>query len=338
MMSMAATSLPTLPARSSGGGLLVGAIAAAAALAAAAAWVQAQARRAEREHPPLGRFLEIDGVRLHLVDHGQGRPVVLLHGNMTMVEEMAVSGLLDRSAERYRTIVFDRPGYGRSERPRDRVWTPAAQADLLDKALRRLGLERPPVVVGHSFGTVVALELALRHPGSVAALVLLSGYYYPTARVDVPLLAPPAIPVVGDLLRHTIAPLLGRLAWPGLLRLLFGPAPTNLGFAALRDLVLRPAQIRASASESALLVPTVAGLQHHYRELRDLPVVIAAGADDRYIGTREQSGRLHRELPQSEFQVVPGAGHMVHHSAPEVAMAAIELAVRRADGAAARAA
>jgi pimeloyl-ACP methyl ester carboxylesterase len=233
--------------------------------------------------------------------------------------------------------VFDRPGYGRSERPRDRVWTPAAQADLIQEAIRRLGLERP-VVVGHSFGTVVALELALRHPGSVAALVLLSGYYYPTARVDVPLLAPPAIPVVGDLLRHTVSPLLGRLAWPGLLRLLFGPAPTNPGFAALRDLVLRPTQIRASASESALLVPTVAGLQRRYRELRRLPVVIAAGADDRYIGTHEQSGRLHRELPQSDFQVARGAGYMLHHSAPEVAMAAIELAAHRADGATARAA
>jgi pimeloyl-ACP methyl ester carboxylesterase len=315
-------------ARSSGKGLglLLGA---AAALAGAALWVRAQSRRAEAEHPPLGRFLEIDGVRVHYVERGQGRPVVLLHGNMTQIEELAVSGLPDLVAERYHMVAFDRPGYGRSERTRDRVWTPAAQADLLDEAFRRLGLERP-VVVGHSFGTIVALELALRHPETVAGLVLLSGYYFPTARVDVPLLSPPAIPVVGDVLRHTVSPLLGRLGWPGLRRLLFGPAPAPAGFDSLKGLLLRPEQIRASASESAVMVPTVAALQEHYGELR-MPVVIAAGADDRFVGTEAQSVRLHETLPGSELRVIPGAGHMVHHTAPHAVMAAVDDAVRRAE-------
>ncbi|MEK0084158.1 alpha/beta fold hydrolase [Benzoatithermus flavus] len=311
-------------------GVLLGA---AAALGAAALWNYAGARKAERRHPPRGRFVEIDGVRLHYLERGRGRPVVLLHGNLTMAEEMAASGLFDRAAERYRVVAFDRPGYGYSDRTRDRVWTPAAQADLLHEAFRRLGLERP-IVVGHSFGTIVAFELALRHPEAVSALVLLSGYYFPTVRAEVPLLAPPAIPVVGDVMRYTVSPLLGRLAWPGILRLLFGPAPATPGFEALEGMMLRPSQIRASASESAALVPAVAGLQHHYRELR-VPVVIAAGADDHFVGTEDQSVRLHRLLPQSELRVVPGAGHMVHHTAPEAVLAAIDLAAERV-GAAAR--
>jgi pimeloyl-ACP methyl ester carboxylesterase len=302
-------------------GILLGAV---AALGAAAVWNQFQARKAEREHPPRGRFLEIDGVRLHYLEQGRGRPVVLLHGNMTMAEEIAASGLLGLVAGRYRAVAFDRPGYGWSERTHDRVWLPAVQADLLRAACRRLGLERP-VVVGHSFGSTVALELALRHPESVGAVVLLSGYYFPTARLDVPLLAPPALPVVGDVMRHTISPLLGRLSWPGLCRVLFGPAPTNPAFDALEGMMLRPSQIRSSASESAELVPVVAALQHHYRELR-MPVVIGAGADDRYIGTEAQSVRLHDLLPGSELEVVPGAGHMVHHTAPEAALALIDRA------------
>jgi pimeloyl-ACP methyl ester carboxylesterase len=314
-------------------GVLLGA---AAALGAAALWNHFQARKAESEHPPRGGFVAIGGVPLHFLERGHGRPVVLLHGNMTMAEEIAASGLLDLTAERYRTVAFDRPGYGYSDRTRDRVWTPAAQADLLHEAFRQLGLERP-IVVGHSFGTVVALELALRHPEAVGALVLLSGYYFPTARIDVPLLAPPAIPVVGDVLRHTVSPLLGRLGWPGLGRLLFGPAPVTPGFDALKGMMLRPSQIRASASESAMLVPMVAGLQHRYQELT-MPVVIGAGADDRYIGTEAQSVRLHRLLPRSELRVLPDAGHMVHHTAPREALAAIELAVRRANHAGASAA
>ena len=69
-----------------------------------------------------------------------------------------------------------------------------------------------------------------------------------------------------------------------------------------------------------------------------MPVVIGAGADDRYIGTEAQSVRLHRLLPRSELRVLPDAGHMVHHTAPREALAAIELAVRRANHAGASAA
>lgn len=301
--------------------------AAGAVLGAGALVSHLGARQAEARHPPCGRFIDLDGSRLHYLERGHGRPLVVLHGNMTMAYEMAASGLLDLAAERYRVIAFDRPGYGYSTRTRDRVWGAPAQADLLLEALARLGIERP-LVVGHSFGTVIALEMALRRPAAIAGLVLLSGYYYPTARVDALLLSPPAIPVLGDVMRHTISPLLMRLAWPGLMRVLFGPAPTNPRFDAMKGLVMRPEQIRASASESALLVPTVAAMAPHYGELR-LPVVIAAGSDDRYIDTEAQSARLHHALPGSGFRVVPGAGHMVHHTAPEEVMSVIEVAASR---------
>src|SRR3954466_6689729 len=52
-----------------------------AALGAAAVYAVAQARAAERKTPPIGRFLEVDGARLHYLEQGQGDPVVLPHGN-----------------------------------------------------------------------------------------------------------------------------------------------------------------------------------------------------------------------------------------------------------------
>jgi pimeloyl-ACP methyl ester carboxylesterase len=106
-------------------------------------------------------------------------------------------------------VAFDRPGYGYSDRPAGKLWTAAAQAHLLRRAFAELGLERP-VVVGHSWGTLVALALALDHPDAVGGLVLISGYYKPTARLDVPLAALAAIPVLGDVLRHTISPYSAR--------------------------------------------------------------------------------------------------------------------------------
>lgn len=305
-------------------------LATAAVLAAAALFVRHKTRRAERDNPPTGRFVDVQGVRLHYVERGEGEPVVLLHGNGTMAEDFALSGVLDLAAGRHRVIAFDRPGFGHSTRPRrGQAWTPKAQATLLHEALLRLGIERP-VVVGHSWGTMVALELALEYPENVQSLVLLSGYYYPTARLDVLLLSPPALPVVGDLMRYTISPLLGRLMWPGLLRRLFGPAPVPARF---RDfpvwMALRPSQLRASAAETALMIPSAIALRRRYGEL-SVPVMIVAGADDRYVDTWRQSERLHRELPSSLLSLAPGVGHMVHHLEPRQVMNAIEAAVRAA--------
>ena len=89
------------------------------------------AKKAERRNPPTGRFVTIDGVRLHYVERGTGRPLVLLHGNGSMIQDFESSGLIDLAAMKYRVIAFDRPGFGHSDRPRRTVWTPEAQAALL---------------------------------------------------------------------------------------------------------------------------------------------------------------------------------------------------------------
>jgi pimeloyl-ACP methyl ester carboxylesterase len=297
----------------------------AGAMAAAAIAVRYQTRKAEQANPPQGRFLEIDGVRLHYVERGEGPPLVLLHGNGTMIQDYELSGILDMASQRYRVIVFDRPGYGHSSRPRRTIWHPVAQAHLLHKALQRLGVEAA-TVVGHSWGTLVALSLALEHPADVNSLALLSGYYFPTARLDVPVLSPPAIPIIGDLMRYTISPLLGRLMWPGLMRLVFGPPRTPEHFKTFpRWMSLRPSQLRAAAAESAMMVPAALALRRRYRELT-VPVMIVAGARDRVANADAHSKRLHRQLPGSTLQLVPGMGHMIHHLAPREVMAAIDAA------------
>jgi pimeloyl-ACP methyl ester carboxylesterase len=300
------------------------------ALGAAALVVRGKTRKAERTHPPIGQFLEVDGVRLHYVERGEGQPLVLLHGNGVMAEDFDLSGLIDLAARQYRVIAIDRPGFGHSERPRGRLWTPNAQAELLYRALWQLGVDQP-IVVGHSWGTLVAIAMALRHPEYVRGLALLSGYYYPSMRLDVPLATPPAIPLLGDLMRHTVSPLIGRLIWPSVVRRLFGPAEPPPRFAAFPLwMALRPTQMRASAAESAMLIPFAALLSRRYRELR-LPVAIVAGAADLVANAARNSERLHEHLSGSELYLVPGAGHMVHYTAQEQVMAAID-AVERSAG------
>src|SRR5439155_415703 len=78
----------------------------------------------------------------------------------------------------HRVIAFDRPGFGHSERPRNRIWTAEAQADLLWRALCEIAVHRP-VIVGHSWGALVAIAMALRDQADTAGLSLLSGLLLP---------------------------------------------------------------------------------------------------------------------------------------------------------------
>jgi pimeloyl-ACP methyl ester carboxylesterase len=292
--------------------------------AATAAWVRQRAQRAERSHPPAGRLLDIDGVRLHVVERGAGSPVVLIHGNTVTHRDFLASGLVERLARKHRVILFDRPGYGHSSRPRDRLWTPSAQAKLLHAALGQLGVERA-VVVGHSMGAMVALAWALDHPHDVQRLVLLGGYYYPTARIDALLTAPVALPVIGDVLRYTVTAISARLLLGGVVRVMFAPQEVPATFLPTlsREMLVRPGQLRANAEDAAFMIPQAKASSARHAELR-MPVAILAGADDKVVDPSAHSERLHGELPGSTLAVVHGAGHMVHHAVPDEVVAAIE--------------
>jgi pimeloyl-ACP methyl ester carboxylesterase len=299
-------------------------LAGAAALAALGLMNRLLAAAAERHNPPSGKFVEADGVRLHYVEQGHGQPLILLHGNGSMIQDFASSGLIHAASKRHRVIAFDRPGYGHSKRPRSTIWTADAQAKLIASALDRLEISRA-TVLGHSWGCSVSVALALRRPDLVGSLVLASGYYFPSTRTDAVTMSGPAIPVIGDLIRYTISPLLARLFWPLLTRRIFGPAPVpekfHDGFP--KEMTFRPSQIRASAAESALMIPDAFAARGNYVELT-MPVVIIAGEEDRLVDINAQSARLHAELPKSTFHRVEGAGHMVHQTSMSEVMAAIE--------------
>jgi pimeloyl-ACP methyl ester carboxylesterase len=280
------------------------------------------AKNAENDNPPGGQFLEVNGVRLHYVERGAGTPLVLLHGNGSMIQDFESSGLIELAAQNYRVIVFDRPGFGYSDRPRNVVWTPAAQAALFAAALDQLGVSHA-IVLGHSWAASVAVALALKYPKLVRGLVLASGYYYPTARLDVIPLSAPAVPLVGDVLAHTLSPIIARVMWPLLMSKMFGPPSVPNKFKGFpKEMALRPSQIRASAAESALMIPDAIYHASEYAKLK-MPVVIIAGANDRFIDIDAQSARLHSDVSQSSLHRVPGNGHMIHQTAPRAVMAAI---------------
>jgi pimeloyl-ACP methyl ester carboxylesterase len=306
-----------------GGALL----AVSAALAASALYAQYRTRQVERANPPTGDFIDIDRVRLHYIDRGEGPPVVLVHGNGSMINDFAISTIVDTLAQTNRVIVFDRPGYGYSDRPEFRNFDPRSQAALLRRALLRLHVE-DPVIVGHSWGALIAVWMGIMHPNAIRGLVLISGYYYPTLRLDVPILSLPAVPYLGAFLRYTISPVLSRAMWPLIKRRIFGPRGPTKAFDSNYPIWmgLRPGAIYASASETAMLRSAASELAPQFARLK-VPVTLVAGENDMLVSTRAQTQRLHKALRTSTMRIVKGAGHMVHHEAPDEVVLAIRSAL-----------
>jgi pimeloyl-ACP methyl ester carboxylesterase len=194
-----------------------------AALALFTAWT---ARQVEKRVPPEGRFLEIDGERIHYVDEGSGPPLLLIHGLAeTRNFTYALLGMLKQD---FRVVILDRPGSGYSTRSAAAPADIATQARTIIRLCQALGLEQP-LVVGHSLGGAVALGLALNHPERVAGLALLALVTHQPERTPPPFdgLAIRS-PLLRRLIASTVATPLSITNRERALDILFGPQPVPL--------------------------------------------------------------------------------------------------------------
>ncbi|TPI12946.1 alpha/beta hydrolase [Mesorhizobium sp. B4-1-3] len=294
----------------------------AAATAGLALYNNLLARRTLAGRTP-GRFVHLRGTKLHFREAGHGKPLLLLHGNGASAEDFTTSGIFGKAAARYRVLALDRPGFGLSPRPVGRPWTAGAQADLIQAAAEKLGIDRY-VVVGHSWGAAVALEMARRHPRSVAGVVVVAGYHYPPPRLALAIAALPAIPLVGTVLRHAVLPSLVRLNWRWAMEKIFHPAAVAAPFAAMtRGLASRPSQLRSISAESFLMLASALFPNRRYADIA-IPVGIIAGAGDQLFDAKAEALRLHAEIGHSLVDIVGDAGHMVHQSEPQAVLAMID--------------
>lgn len=120
------------------------------------------------------RWTGVDGLRLHakrsLDPISAGRlPVVFVHGLLVSMRYMLAAAV--RLAPRFPVHILDLPGYGRSDRPSATPDVPRLSA-VVDGWMGAIGLERA-AVIANSFGCQIATDLAVRHPGRVARLVLI---------------------------------------------------------------------------------------------------------------------------------------------------------------------
>ncbi len=116
--------------------------------------------------------LNVNGVSLYYEEHGAGEPILCIHG--TGSSSVLWSDAAQRLAAHGRTIIYDRRGFSRSERPEPFVTNVHQHTDDAAALLQALDAA-PAIVIGRSQGGEIAVDLALRYPERVRALALLEG-------------------------------------------------------------------------------------------------------------------------------------------------------------------
>jgi pimeloyl-ACP methyl ester carboxylesterase len=303
---------------------VIGVIALATALAALFGYSRYFQARLAAQHPPTGQFVEVDGARLHFIEKGEGRPVVLIHGASGSLRDFELS-ILDALAVRYRVIAIDRPGHGHSPRPAmSDIHDPAAQARLIREALRALEVERP-ILLGHSWGGAVAAAYAVAYGDELGGLLVLSGATHPWRGSPAWYNRLALTPVAGDIFLHALLAPLGQGMIPGGVERNFAPNPVTPDYAARAGvaMLLRPSNFRANAADNIGLSAILERQSRLYDAIR-VPTIIMSGDTDRTVSWKLHSRSLHGQIAGSSLEILEGVGHMPHHARPDAVIAAID--------------
>lgn len=326
-------------------GLTAAAIVASVLLAALAYQISAS-RRDARKNPPPGRIIDIGDCRLHAEISGSGEPAVVFEAGIaaTALSWRLVQGEVAKFA---RTISYDRAGLGWS----DPISGPCHLPTLLTHLrtlLNNTRIPTPRIVVGHSYGGLIALAYAARFPEEVAGLVLVdpagsSEWADPSAANRAMLAQGIFLSRVGQTLAHL-----------GVVRSALNLAVR--GSATIPRLVARASSGRGGAAFTERMIGEVRklppdawkGVQLHWsdpkcfaasaRHLQSLPEVAQAvfreapsiqapiiilSAGNASPAQRADHERLVRECPHARMQIVPDSGHWILFDRPDLIVAAI---------------
>lgn len=275
------------------------------------------ARRVELLLPPVGKLIEVAGARLHVVEKGEGLPILLIHGLFGQMQHFTY-GVVDELAKQFRVIVVDRPGAGYSVRLQGASASLSSQADVLAALLGTLHIDRPAVVVGHSLGGAVALALAQQHPQCVAGLALIAPLTHTPTNVS-PAFSSLGVPqFVRVAFAWTLALPLAMRQRKERLALVFGPESVPADFAVRGGALLgvRPSHFVGACQDFAAAPQDLPAMASGYADL-SMPVAVLFGKGDQILNPQEQGEALVAKAPNARLTMVDG-GHMLPLTQPEV--------------------
>lgn len=288
---------------------------------------QAREARALRDTPPSGQFVMVDGLRVHVQVAGTGPDLVLIHGASGNLRDFTF-GLMDLLTPHYRVLVFDRPGLGHSDPLPGEDASIAGQVAVLKAAADQLGATHP-ILVGQSYGGTVAMVWAMKHPTAALVMVCAPSLPWPGGLDITYRLTETALG------RAIIAPL--AAAWVPdsyVLRSIdavFAPQALPPGYAAYLglDLTLRQGALSVNALQINALRAQLVVMEADLPSLT-LPIELLHGDADTVVPLTIHSFPLSQRLANAHLTVLPGVGHMPHHTNPDAVLAAIDRAATRA--------
>src|SRR5829696_1070572 len=269
------------------------------------------------------RHLDIrTGRRVHILEAGEGPPVLLLHGSNT--SSLSLLPLLER-LEDVRAIAVDRPGFGLSEQVRaSRKRFRDGAVEFIDEVADALELESF-ALAGNSMGGTWGLWYAIARPDRVRGLALLgSAPLLPGTRVPAPLRAA-ASPMLGDVLARVPKPTPRMVV-----RLLssMGEGDTIVRYPDLIEAVAAAGRDPLAAATNlaelrACITPF--GFRRsarlHPDELRRLTVpTLLIWGDHDPVGRIETARAIAGLLPEAQLEILPG-GHVPYFGHPQRAAA-----------------
>ncbi|MDA4847107.1 alpha/beta fold hydrolase [Hoeflea poritis] len=287
-----------------------------------------QSRRIERLYPPIGEFVDVGGYRLHAMhipaeDGADLPPIVFLHGASGNLRDQ-VSAFRDRLEGRAEMLFVDRPGHGWSERGGPENAFPDGQARAVAELMNRKGIAQA-LIVGHSFGGVIAANMALERPHKVSGLLFLATASHPwPGGIDWHYHAATA-PVVGRLATWLLAMPAGLLRIDMAARNVFSPNryPPDYLARSGTALILRPWTFRYNAYDVANLYDHVVKVSPRYREI-ETPTIIVTGDNDYVVSPDIHSAALSEAIDGSELVRIKGVGHKPDYIATDLCVAAME--------------
>lgn len=273
-------------------------------------------RQIEARWPMTGRVVRAQGARAHVIEHGNGPTVMMVHGAASNARELlaAMHGRLDG----LHLLAPDRPGLGYSDVPTDSHELGVQAAFIAD--ILTQSAAGPVVAVGHSWGSGVILRLALDHPHLVKSLILIAPASHPWDQKFNLINRLARLPLIGDLLVWTLPALVGPRLMPAGIARGFAPGPViPAHYADIigTPLFFRPASFKANAADMEAGSYEM-GLQATRYPSLTLPVTIISGQGDVIVYNAIHAAGLARDIPHADSYRVPNAGHMPHWVNPDL--------------------
>ena len=287
-----------------------------------------EAGRIAAAHPPAGRFMTVDGGRLHYTERASIGPdrgtVVLLHGASGNQADVMLA-LGDRlAAQGFRVIAPDRPGHGWSDRPDGEAdASPARQAALLRQGLHAIGIDHA-IVLGHSWSGALAIAFALDQPEFTDGLVLLSPVTMPWTTGVAWYYGWAGSPLTGPTFNALVTMPVGLLALePGIVSVFTPQAPPpDYADRTGVTLLLRPGEFTANAQDVGRLSAFLEAQAPRMPSIT-APTAIVTGDHDNIVWTALHAYGAARVIPGAKLTVLPGVGHSPHWAAPDSVVAAV---------------